>query len=269
MDNSSAVSLIDFNIVDVDTHGAITTGASWKFTAPISGYYKISCVVQSASTANPQTTFIKVYKNGSYTNIRLAAAPVAGSTIPYLSGSTSGLFLNAGDYIDIRGGTTDPSVQNISTAADSANVAIERLSGPSAIAASETVAAKFWASANGTSNSTTPINFDSKVYDSHGSVTTGASWKFTAPISGKYSIKCFVNNGAGNAAQFINIHKSGVALEALGFVYVAANALSQSTTVQLNAGESIDIRGGGTYVWLGSATSAGGGCMISIERVGQ
>jgi hypothetical protein len=76
-----------------DTHNAVTTGASWRFTAPIAGIYRVSAT--AAITAGPQD--IAVYKNGTITPSTLFGANGTYS----LSGSVS-IQLLAGDYIDVR-----------------------------------------------------------------------------------------------------------------------------------------------------------------------
>ncbi len=53
---------IDFGGKVSDSHNAVTTGAGWKFTAPVSGFYHFDLVLETPSTgpANPS-----LYKNGS------------------------------------------------------------------------------------------------------------------------------------------------------------------------------------------------------------
>ena len=41
---------VDFEDKEVDTHDAVTTGASWVFTAPVTGYYDVSCMVTYTAT---------------------------------------------------------------------------------------------------------------------------------------------------------------------------------------------------------------------------
>jgi hypothetical protein len=241
--------------VTFDTHGAYNASTG-KYTIPVSGVYRI----KSTTTANPSLyTNVSVYKN----NVQLL--PQQGSADG--NGHVDGTFLFqfvAGDVIDVRlsGTITAPStVKNIFT--------VERLSGPSVIAASETVAAKYWATANGTTNTTTPVNFDSKVYDTHNAVTTGASWKFTAPISGKYSLKVYLANNGAVTSGTTDVYKSGVKLESFGYISGTIGAASSSVTIELNSGEYVDIRQQATYAWLGSVSRSGGGCFIEIERVGN
>jgi hypothetical protein len=87
---------INFDSKEFDTHGAVTTGSgSWKFTPPASGTYRVTAFVNNGTAA-----YIKIYKSGSwYKTLGYASgsAPTANSTE---------LKLNAGEFIDIRPGTT-------------------------------------------------------------------------------------------------------------------------------------------------------------------
>ena len=121
---SNTGEIADFEDVDYDTHGAVTTGASWKFTAPISGHYSVksSALISSRSYTNGQYISIRLRKNGSYhTVIRRWESPDAGYTgYVHLNGSTD-VFLNSGEYIDLYylgdvdgTRTTDATYNNIS-----------------------------------------------------------------------------------------------------------------------------------------------------------
>ncbi|NCX93090.1 MAG: hypothetical protein EBX40_00220 [Gammaproteobacteria bacterium] len=238
-----------------DSHGA-WTGST--FVVPVAGDYFISgMMVQTASTSG----IINIYVNGSSTAILgnfLSTQTLFGS-------GTLLPNLKTGDVVSFRSDSTN-TIQGPNL---TYRVCISRLSGPSAIAASETVASKYWASANGTSNTSTPVNFDSKVYDTHSAVTTGASWRFTAPISGKYSIKVFMANSAAITSGYTYIYKNGTQLEGMNYIVSTTASMSSSSTVELNAGEYFDIRQGASYPWLGNASRSGGGCFIEIERVGN
>lgn len=92
----SAGSQWNFDSKEYDTHGAVTTGSgAWKFTSPARGLYQIDAFYNNYTSTNSISLY--VYKNGSI------AKPLTGSisTAPIASGSTK-IFLNAGDYIDLR-----------------------------------------------------------------------------------------------------------------------------------------------------------------------
>lgn len=112
--------------VEYDTHAAYdaTTG---RYTVPVSGYYKIYGALK-VSTGGVQ---MNIYKNAVISSFLGLSDNVSGG-LP-ISGS---VFAIAGDILDIRPNTS--ATMNLSTS----SVTYERVSGPSQIASSETVAAK-------------------------------------------------------------------------------------------------------------------------------
>lgn len=103
--NSGGPYIINFEDLKWDTDSAVTTGASWKFTAPANkgGKYLVSANIlfDSASWTAGNFAAIYVYKNGS---------PIAGSESDAQSSVTfynnlkvtDVVDLAASDYIDVR-----------------------------------------------------------------------------------------------------------------------------------------------------------------------
>lgn len=57
---------VDFEDISYDTHSAVTTGASWVFTAPSAGYYNVSFqLVLAASTGWAASEAIEVLSDGT------------------------------------------------------------------------------------------------------------------------------------------------------------------------------------------------------------
>lgn len=249
----------NFDTKDYDTHGAVTTGAAWKFTAPVTGFYRVN-VVGIITTATSGITHL--YKNGS-------DAYVIGSInngLAYSSGTT--IQLNAGDYIDFRAN----SALTLDGTVPTGNwISIERVSGPAVVAASENVNAKYFASANGTSTTAVQINYDTKVYDSHNAVTTGAGWKFTAPVSGKYSVKTFVNTSTTMSNANVGLFKNGAAYEMIGIIPGSLGVGNFATTIPMNAGDYIYIITLNNNIpWYGGGgVLSGNAAHFEVERVGN
>jgi hypothetical protein len=98
--------------------------------------------------------------------------------------------------------------------------------------------------------STTPVrlNFDTKNEDTNVAVTTGASWVFTAPISGLYEIKS-LGIGSGNAVALLGYSQTlwlnGVSQEGyiLGVEFPAATGfpISGSRTIRVVKGDTLYI----------------------------
>jgi hypothetical protein len=233
-----------------DTHGAFD---GTTFTAPVSGYYIITGGGISPTTASG--ILFTAYINGTI-SIALGSSNSNGGDNASFSGM---VYLNAGDLLTFRGNSS----VTMSAAGD---LQIHRVSGPSAIAASELVAASYWLSANFAASTTTPINFDSKEFDSHGAVTTSATaWKFTAPISGTYELNIFCFWGAVAAGTFI--YKNGVLYKPITYQTTGASA-SGCTFIKLNIGDYIDIRPGTGNTAQGGILSSINTSNISISRVG-
>lgn len=243
---------MNFSIKDYDTHSAVTVSpTAWRFTAPVPGKYRISGVFNAAATFS-----ILLYKNGS-----VFSQITSVTTNVVIPGSDS-VDLNSGDYIELRTNTTVTTI-----AGQQANtfISIERISGPSAIAATELIAASYWQSASANVNANTPFNFDSKDFDTHNAVSTGAgTWKFTAPTAGKYAVGGVI---ASNAQGQIRVFKNGSAYKNVGYD-AAADDSSYYGLIDLIAGDFIDIRNSATSSSQSTGTQANSGMTININRVG-
>lgn len=259
--------------VDKD-RASLWDAANNRFNIPVSGDYVLATNIQ----ATPGTTASQVngfrVNGGSTTYLGTGTYSAA---LDRTGGSMLIPNLKAGDYVEIYQFTTASVTVQPGTAATS--VSFFRLSGPSVIAATESVNARYTSTAGQSIPAgSTIIDFGTKDYDSHNAVTTGASWKFTAPISGKYRVTAFAQNTAqswtaGNDFS-LGIYKNSAAFSRLsGSTVQTSGTFSQITggsdTVNLLAGDFIDVRlfhnEGSNRVLNNSA----GLVHIAIERVGN
>lgn len=99
--------IVDFGTVTFDPDAQITTGAAWKFTATLPGYYHVSAAVAFTSTttwALGEIGDIRLYRDGSVVSVLDRKDDMNSSVtaqIKYLSGSDL-IYLAAGQYVDIR-----------------------------------------------------------------------------------------------------------------------------------------------------------------------
>lgn len=197
--STSPTAPIQWSTKEIDTHGAVTTGAAWKFTAPVAGNYRVSCV--AAPTTGQDVLLI--FKNGSSSGTMLTRfGGAGGSEVPGIAL----IALNAGDYIDIRTQTNTLTV----FATSLYNICIERLSGPAVVQATDTVAARYFASSTSISGSDATVVWTTKDYDLTNSMSSGS---YTVPVSGKYQITSQVQVTATyslNQNAQIGIFKNGV-----------------------------------------------------------
>jgi hypothetical protein len=218
----------NFDTLIVDTHLAVTTGSSWKFTAPVSGIYQVSIAILPNSST---TGDYYIFKNGS--SYKALISPQNG-----LFGSASAILaLIAGDFIDIRSDTASsiagggvPYVSSIS---------IFMLTGPSAIAATEKVFLQYTGNA-GTSltANVTNIDWSTKVVDSH-NAWNGTS--FGAPRAGWYNISCMtVITVSGQI--FLSVYVNGSQKLTINQTAASGVVTGGATSIYLNAGDTLSIR---------------------------
>lgn len=260
----------NWNTKREDTHNAVTTGSAWKFTAPVPGVYSLSL---SAVTTGATTSAI-LYVNG------VALTRIAGLGSAIQESGEVKVKLNAGDYIDVRpiGSTTlDGSTALLN------RIEIFKAPGAGYITATETVSAKYRSSAGNTFTNGAFIvaDFATRVEDSHGAVTTGSGWKFTAPIAGKYRIVSKISTGTfsyatGNSIglQIRKTDLSAVQTTESQSTFTCQAAATQPLyldivdTVILKAGEFLQVY---MYIDSGSGRTLDTTAYknyVTIERVG-
>lgn len=115
---TATVTIVDFGTKLEDSHGAVTTGGSWKFIAPVAGEYQVNAGVMIAggnSLPAGNECNLSLLKNGADYKVLKSHYGQAASTaaIP-LSGSAK-VKLNAGEYFDIRVYQTTGSTSNLIT----------------------------------------------------------------------------------------------------------------------------------------------------------
>ncbi len=265
----SANAPIKFDTVTNDTHAGYSASTG-LYTVSVPGYYRLSFTgLVTSSTSGPY-----VAKNGvAQSNLCSVSSTVYGagaSTVKCVAGDTLGIYSSSA--VTFFGGTAP---------AFNTHVSIERISGPATVAATESVVAQYGSStATSFASNGTIFNFDTREIDSHSAVTTGASWKFTAPVSGTYEVssKYTTATAASSAVDKYRIQelfKNGstaskfVASESSTTTTSYTKAASGSTFIYLLAGEYIDLRtltNDATAHTLNSSTSSN---WISIRRVGN
>lgn len=226
-----------------DTHGAFSSNS---YTIPVSGFYKIAGSVYFNANGTASQFISSAYKNGSPISYgpRTASSSVVAVSAPY-DGAT---FCNAGDVITFYALATTATNINGANSSDQ-RWTIERLSGPATIAASESVNARYTSTATTAfGNGPTTVAFSTKDYDSHNAVSSSV---FTAPVSGKYNIRAQIYTNGVMANQqnlWLYARKNSSQTYLLGTTFSVGSVSTQncitsgSTTLHLNAGETIDIR---------------------------
>lgn len=215
-----------------DSHVA-WTGST--YVVPVPGDYQLAATLLANATGGT----IQAYVNAAAVKQMMTI-----NTAEYVSSALTLENLKAGDIISFRSNATQ-TVAGVSTAF----VSISRISGPSQIAASESVSALYTgAPPTGTLNgSLNNVTFGTKVKDSHNAMS-GAT--YTVPVSGTYSVSATVaiigTRVLGSTDQ-LNILVNGASIAsniqnaggAIGTQYPLSSVLSypilagQTVTVQV------------------------------------
>ena len=264
--NSSGGAPVIFPTIVKDTNGAYNASTG-RYTVQTAGFYSVSAAMNTTVTDGAN---LSIYKNAAADNV---IGYFRGGNV---SGSAT-IQCNAGDIIDVRAS----SATTTSTGTLNNNLNIQKLSGPSQIAASEEINA-IYTNASGQSISTSSVATVTgwtKVKDSHNAFST--SGVFTAPVSGAYlvSLQLAYNsagtvagnqynalvNQAGSATRTISI--STVFSQATATVFIAIP--SGSTIVNMLAGDTLTLNtfqsSGGSRNLASDATYN----VFSISKVGN
>lgn len=129
--------------------------------------------------------------------------------------------------------------------------------------------ASYWLPSTTAVSADAIVNFSSVEYDtcSPACVTTGASWKFTAPKTGFYSVKY---TGYGTSGAGTRVWKNGAAHKTCGaLAFQNSTAGAGACTVQLSSGDYIDLRPISATTITGGALSATLIAAIQIEFIGE
>lgn len=223
-----------------DSHGCISSNVC---TIPEPGDYDLS----AWWTNNTSTLYgksVAVYIDGALVYQMTNTGPVGYSSGPSLKYRTP---LKAGQKVSFYfyTGTTTNTM-------DYGQFSIEKIgTGSQQIAAAEPVYAGAYLSASASVAAGAVIPYDGKIEDSHGALTLGASFRFTAPASGLYSITGIVNY---NVSDFPKVYVSGgTATRPCGAG--ASGYVTLSCDIRLLAGQYIDIRPSNAGTAAGSAST--------------
>jgi hypothetical protein len=274
--NNSITQVTGWDTPIFDTLGAFnaTTGV---YTVPTAGKYRVTSML-TFETNSTGERLAAIFKNGNLLQYGMTGTAITGDSTSSQAIAISDCV--AGDTITVEGYQTSGGALNLRALGQATSFYIDKITGSSSISATDTVAARYSTSAGQSipNNVDTVVNFDTKEFDKTGSVTTGAAWKFTAPVPGVYNISAHVmytNQSwtSGNVFPFTLI-KNGSTGYALDYkeilattssymtvsgsmdLYLVAGDFIQITSLQ-NSGASRTFEPSGSHNW------------VSIHRVGN
>jgi len=177
----------------IDSLGAYDTGTG-RYNVNIPGQYRVSATYETAAITSGAVTspyMINIKKNGTTEALQNWPALITSSVVRVAT-ITSIINANAGDYIEIVGSQQLVAGAQSLSNSNRTRLSIERISGPSQIAASEEVNAKRYSSSTAAVyNSATTVAWTTSLYDTHGGF--GTSSVYTVRTPGKYQVTARIN----------------------------------------------------------------------------
>lgn len=255
---SANTTIPNWTNVTIDRAGAFNASTG-VYTVPVAGDYQVSFY----GFNQPGSALGLILKNGS-----IVVTGISGDAIG--SVGVSGLVGNckAGDTISVALDISS-TIQNNAT--QLTTFSLYRLSGPAVVAATESVNARYYASATAISGSLATVVWTTKDYDTHNAMSSGV---YIIPVSGKYQVNSNIQvtgTIALNSAIDAQLQKNGTAVSEFqsyaGGAMTAQNA-QLSDTINCNAGDTIRIQlsSGATLPVIASGNTK---VFFSIERVGN
>ena len=265
-----------------DTHAGFNTSTG-LYTVPVTGYYRVSASLGvNATYTNTASANVTIGHNSS-TVATFVGTQTAGAAEGTLWPSvTATILCNAGDTLAPLVLTSGTSTSFSSSAA--ANFfCVERLSGPSVIAATESVNARytFVNGGSGLPNSTTETLSSTyatytKIKDTHNAFNTSTG-VYTIPVSGSYQVSSRISVSPSTATTGLvaaTILQGGSATTVSGtqtpFAQATSIASAQVTDIfNCLAGDTITLEGfqdNGATISISSSASLNS---FSITRIGN
>lgn len=249
LSNITETKITNLSSLIVDTHAAWSS-ANNEYVIPVSGVYEIiGGIAYTANATGTRVSYISIVKGG-VTNAYAAASRIgtntaADQTIAQMSYIDS---FSAGDKVYLTGYQSSGGVLATGTSLVSTFLQVKRLSGPSVVAASESVSAIYQTSAGQSipHNSATVVVFGTKIFDSH-SAMNASTGVFTCPVSGEYQLSAAFYFSTAITATATDIqtiaYKNGVAYLGVNNTKsgTAAAPLTTSGTIRIrcNAGDTL------------------------------
>lgn len=257
-----------------DTHAGYSTSTG-KYTCPVTGYYRVTAALNVVATYTAgQGVNLAVFKTGSeYQEWDTITPAITASTV--VGFVTCTVLCNAGETLEIQAKTSGTSV-SIGANAFTNYFNVERLSGPSVIAATESVNMRYTTITSTTiPTSFAVMPFNVLVKDTHNAYNT-TTGLYTCPVSGMYSVKAVIGTAAltlTTAQGFqMAVYKNGSIYSNLAQTFGAGGGgqgyvISGGDDIPCNAGDTMAIYA--TAGAVGGLSINAGVNHLSIVRVGN
>jgi hypothetical protein len=247
--STTAATKVNFNTSVYDTTGSFDTSTQ-RYTIPETGTYVITAQIYFALLTANDATSIGLYIDGVLHSFNSAPNASTSYGLPF----NTQLRLNKGQYIEIFTDSAADTDYRIEGAAAGRSWFSATRVDKNMFGMNQQVFASYTTNAGQSIPGTgtfTIIDFEDKTDDTHNAVTPGASWKFTAPIDGLYTVLssaafASASFAAGTQLELTLYKNNAVVARNLGRKDATQSFTTPAPTInhtlKLNAGDFIDIR---------------------------
>jgi hypothetical protein len=272
---------IVYDMLVKDTHGSYSI-SNGRLTAKVSGTFRFEATTQILLGATaPSSVALRAKKNGTGGAIGQDFQDDLTANKTYTLTAVGTVDLLAGEYVSIwiYSATQGTSVSGTGGTNENSAISVTQVQGPAQIAASTKILARYYSTAGqAIANAATPIiDFGTKSFDNTGSVTTGASWKFTAQKYDFYKVNGTIAYASAsftaNTAVKLYLYKNGslysyLAQEKIDAALTTFRIATGVDTIELNSGDYIDIRTSHDESASRSLGTTAGTVFVNIESSG-
>jgi hypothetical protein len=266
--NNAWQDVASWDAITFDTTGSFNTSTG-VYTVPVSGKYRVyGALGFTANTTGVRG--VQVLKNGSAYSVGgfFSASSSQDMALPF----SVLVDCAAGDSLKIQGFQSSGGNLAYATGAGTTNLAIERVSGPAVVQATESVNARYNASATSVSSTLATISWTTKDFDSHAAMASGT---YTLPVSGKFQVNScvYVVGGSVSGGNGVTLQ-----LQKNGSLWTRVDQIAQagfqfgptcvSDIVSGSAGDTVRIQAS-TTAGTPSISGNAGETYFSISRVGN
>ncbi len=269
---TTSLAAITLNNVPYDVSGSMS--AAGIYTTPVTGFYQLSYGIAIIAGTTPTALTAALKVNGTTLYLLTTTTSIA-ATKEYALTNSGLIKLNAGDTVQLFAQSSG-TASTTDFGNDLVQFSAARVSGPAVIAATESVNARYHASATAVSGSDATVVFSTKDFDSHNAYSTSTG-NYTVPVSGKYAVSATLRvlgtYTAANTSSSLSVYKNTVQYSQS--TSVTAGSISQ-TFIGVSINDLVSCNAGDVIAIKVSSSATGPSLdngnereFFSIERVGN
>lgn len=264
---------VQLDSIEFDTNG-LWNISTYKGTIKVSGYYRASANIYciNGSSGDVITLYVERVSDAQRLAVNNELTRSDGSTYITAAGTK---YLNAGDEVAMYVKSTSDTSYQVVADNDLTTLSLERISGPTQIAASEVVAFQaYGVPTSAAFDGSVAAKWSAATYDTHGGYSPSTG-KYSIRISGFHRVSAQLgiqattsSNGNVNVAVFKN---TTLTIQSVVRIPVAATLSyfpATSGTIYCNAGDTIEIRANSYGITSPSIVGGAAENFFIIERLG-